>query len=111
MTSNRLSFHESPFNINYHYKDTAHIEVLKKQILAGDEIPIHVYTEEDVFKIIDGGHTYAAYKDLGIEPKNIIIKVFDNDADKLAFSRHRNLNRLKQSRVLSTSSWWSSVKA
>ena len=93
------SYQESPFNINYGFKDQQHIEVLKKQIQSGDEIPIHVYIEEGAYKIIDGGHTWHAYKELGIQPRRVIEKHFKNDADKIAFSRHRNLNRLKQSPV------------
>jgi len=99
MTSKIQVFHDSEYNINFGFKDQQHIDILKKQIESGDEIPIHVYVEDGIYKIIDGGHTYAAYRQLDLTPKLIIVKDFESDAEKIAFSRHRNLNRLKQSPV------------
>jgi len=42
----------SEFNINRDFKDQSHIELLKRQIEAGYELPIEVYEENGVHKII-----------------------------------------------------------
>jgi len=84
----------SPFNINYAFKDREHIELLKKQIEAGFEPPIDVYEEDEIKYVIDGGHTWEAYKELGKELKNIHMLEFSSDADKIAYSRHKNINTI-----------------
>lgn len=83
----------SPFNINVDFKDEDHIELLKKQILSGQELEIVI---DETGKVIDGGHSLAAYQQLEREPKNISKLKFNSDADKIAFSRRRNSNRLQQ---------------
>jgi len=75
-----VKFELSPFNINFGFKDKDHIELLKKQIEAGYELPIDVYEENGVYKIIDGGHALTAYQELGKEPKNVRVLTFKDDA-------------------------------
>jgi len=103
-------FELSEFNINFGFKDRAHIELLKKQIEAGYELPIDVYEENGVYKIIDGGHSWVAYQELGREPKLVRVLTFKNDAEKIAYSRHKNINRLQQTPVTYTKSIFQELK-
>jgi len=105
-----VKFELSPFNINFNFKDREHIELLKKQIEAGYELPIEVYEEDGVYKIIDGGHSWVAYQELGREPKNVKVLTFRDDAEKIAYSRRKNINRLQQSPVAYTKSIFEELK-
>jgi len=105
-----VDFELSEFNINFGFKDRQHVELLKRQIEAGYELPIEVYEENGVYKIIDGGHAWIAYKELGKEPKNIRVLTFKDDAEKIAYSRHKNINRLQQTPVTYTKSIFQELK-
>jgi len=84
--------------------------LLKKQLELGFELPIEVYEENGIYKIIDGGHAYEAYKELGREPKNIRALSFRDNAEKVAYSRHKNINRLQQTPVTYTRSVFQELK-
>jgi hypothetical protein len=105
-----MKFELSEFNINFGFKDKDHIELLKKQIEAGYELPIDVYEESGIYKIIDGGHAWMAYQELGREPKNVRVLTFKDDAEKIAYSRHKNINRLQQTPVTYTKSIFQELK-
>jgi len=105
-----MKFELSEFNINFGFKDKDHIELLKKQIEAGYELPIDVYEENGVYKVIDGGHAWMAYQELGREPKNVRALTFKDDAEKIAYSRHKNINRLQQTPVTYTKSIFQELK-
>lgn len=94
----------SEYNINYDFKDKSHVELLKEQIKQGFELPIEAYSENGVCKVIDGGHAMQAYQELGKEPPNVKVLSFKSDADKIAYSRHKNINRLQQTPVTYTKS-------
>lgn len=102
----KITFELSPFNINIDFKDPNHIDLLKKQITAGHQLEIVCYEEIGKLMVIDGGHTLEAYNQLNIDPQQakITIMKFESDADKIAFSRHRNINRLQQTPVTLTNS-------
>lgn len=105
-------FEISKFNINYAvgFKDKEHIELLKKQIERGAELSVDVYEEGEYYKIIDGGHTFYAYQELGKVPTKLNILHFENDAEKVAYSRHKNINRLQATPVAYTKSIFVELK-
>ena len=106
-------FEISEFNINFDFKDRGHIELLKKQIQTSAKLGVECYEEDGVYKIIDGGHAYVALQELGLDPMEyarISILKFDGDADKLAYSRHKNINRLQQTPVTYTKSIFAELK-
>jgi len=100
----------SEYNINYDFKDKSHIELLKEQIRQGFDLPVEAYSENGVYKVIDGGHTLQAYRELGKEPPDVKILSFQSDADKIAYSRHKNINRLQQTPVTYTRSLFEELK-
>jgi hypothetical protein len=83
---------------------------LKKQIEAGYDLPIEVYQENGVYKVIDGGHAWTAYKELNREPKMVKVLTFKDDAEKIAYSRHKNINRLQQTPITYTKSVFQELK-
>jgi len=106
-------FEISEFNINYGFKNREHLELLKKQILAGAKLDIVCYEDNGVLKIIDGGHAYVALQELGIDPFEsamVTVMKFETDADKIAYSRHRNINRLQRTPVTYTRSIFQELK-
>jgi len=105
-----LKFEISKFNINFGFKDRQHIDLLKRQIENGYKLPIEVYEENGVYKVIDGGHAWVAYEELGREPKNVRVLTFRDNAEKIAYSRHKNINRLQQTPVTYTRSIFEELK-
>ena len=89
----------SPFNINHARLDSAHVQLLKAQIVDGANIPIRFYELNGIRYIIDGGHAFTAYTELGIEPPITIEVFYTTPADMISLSRRCNMNRLKQSPV------------
>ena len=110
MENRTLKFELSEFNINVDFKDREHIDLLKKQIESGYDLPLEVYEEDGVYKVIDGGHSLQAYQELGKEPKNVKVLTFKDDADKIAYSRHKNINRLRQTPITLTKSIFAELK-
>lgn len=89
----------SKYNINYGNLDQSHIDLLKKQIQEGNDIPVRYYVEENEKYIIDGGHAFTAYSQLGKEPPYLIEVKFTTPEDMVALSRHCNVNRIQQTPV------------
>lgn len=89
----------SEYNINYGNLDLDQIEVLKKQILEGNDIPIRYYKIDKEEYIIDGGHTFTAYQELNMQLPYLIEVKFTTPEDMIALSRRCNVNRIQQSPV------------
>lgn len=89
----------SEYNINYENLDLDQVEVLKKQISGGNDIPIRYYKKDGEEHIIDGGHTFTAYQQLNKTPLYLIEVKFTTPEDMIALSRRCNVNRIQQSPV------------
>lgn len=94
----------SPYNINYGRINPTHVGLLKKQIENGSSISVRYYENDGLRFIIDGGHAFTAYTELGKEPPILIEVPYTTPEDMLAISRHCNVNRIKQAPVSYTES-------
>lgn len=100
----------SEYNINYGNLDPEHVELLKKQILSGSDILIRYYKRDGEDYVIDGGHAFTAYTQLGRVPPLLVEVPFTTPEDMIALSRHCNVNRLQQAPVSYTESVVKEVK-
>lgn len=100
----------SKYNINFGNIDRGHVALIKTQLEKGIDIPIRYYEQDGQKWVIDGGHTLAAYRELGREPPITLPVPFTSPEDMIALSRHSNVNRIIQKPITYTESIAEEVK-